>query len=391
RCARHVAPCFLGERLGELLDSEQLKVTVHKEALRLLGVFRPPGALELLEREWRREGLHRDVRIAAGHVARTALEDERAWRILDEIAASPDAELPYSLFDESARGMSAAQRRRYGLLLLKAAGAPDLRVRKAGFDKLARWPKGCEGEIAQAAAARLVDLEDGAEWKEALRALVKACRDCGASQALAGAVRTLVASPYREDWDAGAERDLPARQRLQWIADSLRLSSWTSLAALGPELGEVARALRADETLGLAAARLEVSAIDWNEVEAAAGVLERLADESGAGGWTGTLAADLVERLAGRHADWDPTIGARFSRRGAPGQQAEWDPTKVLAVCDRLSAREEPGALLGVALLGILGRRLSWGGELRQRLRKLRAHPSPRVRAAALGIWTCEE
>lgn len=368
RCARHVAPSCLGERLGELLDSEQLKVTVHKEALRLLGVFRPPGALELLEREWKREGLHRDVRIAAGHAARAAIEDERAWRILEEIAVSPDAELPYSLFDESALGFSPAQRRRYGLLLLKAAGHPDLRVRKAGFAALARWPAGCEQEIAQAAAARLVDLDDGAEWHEALGALVEACRDASASQALAGAVRALVASPHRDDWDAGAERDRPARQRLQRTASLLERLPRVELGAV---VGEVARALRADETLGLAAARLEVSAIDWNEVEAAAGVLERVADESGAGGWTRPLVTHLVEGFA------RPEVG--------------WEPAKALALCDRLSVREEPGALLGVALLGVIGRRLSWSGELRQRLRRLRAHPSTRVRAAALEIWTCEE
>ena len=66
------------DALAELLARPQLKVTVHKEALRLLGELATPRAIGLLQQTWQ-QPLHRDVRIAALHAAR----DPRSARGVD--------------------------------------------------------------------------------------------------------------------------------------------------------------------------------------------------------------------------------------------------------------------------------------------------------------------
>jgi hypothetical protein len=85
-----VAAFVSGERLLKemvaLLGRERIKVTVLKEALRLVGGVGGEEAARVVAQVWRREGLHRDGRIAALHAARSTPA------ALDAFWSAPDAD-----------------------------------------------------------------------------------------------------------------------------------------------------------------------------------------------------------------------------------------------------------------------------------------------------------
>jgi hypothetical protein len=97
RVASQVSGDTLAATLASLLGREKLKVTVHKEAVRLLGTFRSARSLALLRQQWDQPQLHRDVRIAVGHAARRLLDAEEAWMLLGAMARSPDTYVAASL------------------------------------------------------------------------------------------------------------------------------------------------------------------------------------------------------------------------------------------------------------------------------------------------------
>ncbi len=83
RAARFVRPSMLAETFRPVLVGERMKVTSRKEAARLLGVLRAPGASEVLAEAW--AGAHRDVRAAiTSAVSQHLLHEPASWALLQE-------------------------------------------------------------------------------------------------------------------------------------------------------------------------------------------------------------------------------------------------------------------------------------------------------------------
>ena len=93
RLARLIPRGAMVTALAGLLARPSLKVTVHKEVLRLLGQLATPLAANLLRATWATP-LHRDVRVAALHAARSLLSQADAWSLLAEAALDADPEGP---------------------------------------------------------------------------------------------------------------------------------------------------------------------------------------------------------------------------------------------------------------------------------------------------------
>ncbi|OAD20363.1 hypothetical protein THIOM_003942 [Candidatus Thiomargarita nelsonii] len=194
RCARLVEPAYLVTVLKELLSRDHLRVTVHKEAIRLLGTYASSASIPLLRTQWQRPSIHRDVQIAIGHAARNLLNHEEAWLFLEEMVQSEDIDITRSLCTQQPSALAEAARVRYARLLVKLTQHTEVQVRREAFIALKAWTVGVEAEIAAAAVSRIIDLENSPEWKSALEVLLTCCRDGAVTERLDEVVQAVIAT-----------------------------------------------------------------------------------------------------------------------------------------------------------------------------------------------------
>ncbi|WP_375771354.1 hypothetical protein NR798_10770 [Archangium gephyra] len=367
RVAKRVSPETLASTLGALLSREKLKVTVHKEALRLLGTFRSSRSMALLRQQWDRPQLHRDVRIAVGHAARQLLDEPAAWELLESMARSPDEHVATSLLDAPPWQLPLEARPRYAALVLQVSRHPELTVRRRAFMVLPGWSAGVEEQVAREAAGRVVDLTGGAEWHDAARALVEATRAGKAFEQVVACASRLVSEPLAPD--ATPERDVPARQRLRQLLQVLRELPRPVRVSLRARFDEVARVLARDASLWPDSAALRLASLEWREARAVSEVLRGLATETREEPlFARTLADGVATELEDASAGWTPEL--------------------LLEVADQVGA-ELP--LTAVKLVSVAGPRLHWREDAARRLRALRQHPGAAVRAAAYATVTAHE
>ncbi len=343
RAARYTPPALLAEKLGELLARERLKVTVHKEALRLLGVHRVSGASQALLSQWQRPELHRDVRIAVLHAARAIL-DETCWEIL-ALAANGQAEVARALLDQSPALLPQSARERYAELVIQVAGSHEPRVREAAYQALSQWAAGLEEPVARALSAAVLNLEIGAEWRLAAAGLVQVAGDGLALGVLSETARALQAHPFEPD--AESERDRPAWQRLRHLVALLSRLEWRKRKTLRSTLQGLVE--------GELGAWLRIASMPWPLVDP---------------GEVSDIALSAFEaELADSGFVWEE-----------PGQAYE-----------RLASGPPVWRRMAVRLVGAAGRRSGWEAEWRERLLTLRRDNDPHVRWEAGQLFTREE
>ena len=364
RVARFIPADTLAHSLVDLLSVDRpRKLTVRKEAIRLLGVHRTPRSLPALFELLARPDLPRDLAIAVGHAARNLLDDPRAIGLLAPLACSPDPDIARSVLGPSPAHLPAQARPAYARLVLATARHPDLKVRRAAYRVLATWSLGQEDEVAATLADVILDLERGAAWTDAAVALVAVCSEHGA--ALAPVARVLAALAARAD-DPGPDpaRDLPARQRLFAVVDALVARERPTRLALGTALAELAAQLPAPDLWPRAAA-LRLASLDL-ESPAADAPLRALAEDPLADVFLDDLVTALEHQAVASAA---PALLARAAAL----------PTSPVA------------ARLAVSLVEIAGDRLEWPAPAVAALAALRGHPDPRIRAAARAAFTRPE
>ncbi|WP_434387809.1 hypothetical protein [Melittangium boletus] len=367
RVARRVPPRVLNAALEAVLSRERLKVTVAKEALRLLGAFRTAHGLALLRRQWARPGLHRDVRIAMGHAARQWLDTPEAWELLEELARAPDPDMARSLLDASPMTLTPELRRRYLALLLQVSRHPDLDTRRRAFTALPAWAENEEEAVAREAAARVLDIAHGAEWTEALGALVGVMGEARAFEQVKTCVARLVSA--EPSANATPERDVPERQRLLRLCGALEQRPRSERLELRPHLDAVAQELAREPTLWEQGVALRLAGLPWND------------------------AADNVRTLLelAAHVDAEPYQALLLSGLMTQVLEAAKDecvPEVLLETAAGVQARWPLGA---VALVARAGERLHWREDAAEALRALRRHPHAFVRSVALAVFTAPE
>ncbi len=374
RCARRIAPRQMLQVLRHLLQRDRLKVTVHKEIVRLLGENRAPGAMAALAAAWDRGELHRDVRIAFAHAARRRIERPEVWAMLETLAGASDAQVARSLLEAGSGALPIAQRPRYARLLLRVAGHPDAELAAEAFRALADWTEGVEEAVIDAACRAIADLEGGVVWQGTLEALLAAVRGGAGGDALKALARALRTAPVPDAHDAGAERDRPARRRLTRLVGRLVELSPADRGRLRSQLLGLAAELAEDPTLWPAAARLEIGAIDWRRPREAAAALTELIAR------TDRASRHFLPRIPGEVASVlrrDPEC---------------WQPADAEALLAIVDATDSPPARhLEMAVLKAAADRTGWLEPLASRLRALRRHPDVGVRTDALDLATCPE
>ena len=369
RLARLIPEPTLLETLDALLARPKLKITVQKEALRLLGASRSDRAVATVTTQWRRPDLHRDVRIACLHAARQWLDREAGWTLLAEAPVCEES-VALSLLDPNPAFMDARHRPRYRALLLRLATHSEARVRKTLFTTFGAhrpggldWVSGGEESVAAAAAACLCDPCEVTAWPAAALTLAAISHAPTATDRLLTVVVTLRDRALAEPLDVveGAPCDLPAHARLRALCERLhgvpewqgraRRSTW---AALAP-------ALLAALPFWHEGATLATLALDWKK--------------------PANVASHLVALLETRPTPdfrLEPVVDAalQWLGRGTPADLGE--------IALALAAQTERAARsVAVTLVARAGHRAHWPAPLRTALARLRADPDPHVAQAA--------
>jgi len=360
RCARYTPPSQLAAILGHAL-AQAPKVTVRKEAARLLSALRPPGAVEELVAAWHRDGQHRDVRAAVAAALRARLDDPRSWAVL-EAAAREERHAAESLLDAVPFQLAERDRQRYAVLVSRLTSHPEPEVVRRAYAALAAWTPWAPQGAARIAAG-VTDLAEGPTWRYAA--------DCALAPAawhalpdLLPQLATTLLQLARSDPDAEPLRDLPARQRLGYLVEGVCGAAEAARRQPAPVRRMIA-VLAAEPTFAAAAARLSAALL-----------------------WPGSGFVDDLHALADLLAD-RPCTASEVDRHGAVSR---WEPADVAPGVDALAGRgDAAGGLLAVALTRVAGERAGWPPEWRQRLRGLRRHPVPEVRQAALATFTASE
>ncbi|CAH1221913.1 HEAT repeat domain-containing protein [Paenibacillus sp. JJ-223] len=373
RCMRRVSPVLLTSLLSDLLNREKLKITVRKEAIRLLGAYKSSESMTLLIREYEKPNVHKDVVIAIGHAARQCLDDERSWTMLGTMASSPQRDIARSLLNQHSGELPEKDRPRYLQLITEIADHDDAVVAKAAFQTMSLWVNGNEETIAASAGKAIIDLEDNARWKTALDTLIAACRDGKVNDQVIGVGRQLADTETKAEWNAAAERDVPERQRLLALVDRLAALPQNARRVLIPLYLGMIDVLKSKETMKPAVIKLYLAVVEWNQADK----------------------ADVRLEPVIQMADTHPHLldyAYRQITQAVNASKAYWRPETILDLVDRLRARQSFAAqYIGLSLLKAAGTALLWDEACADRLRAYRNHEHEAIRLSALDIWTVLE
>ncbi|WJK38044.1 hypothetical protein O7608_16055 [Solwaraspora sp. WMMA2056] len=385
RTARLVAPSTLVATLTDVALGTG-KVTSRKQALRLLARYGPPEAFDVVSAAYRRVDQHPDVRAAAVAAARQRPDVPASWAILAGAAGvgRPDSAAPSrgevsALLDAAPSTIAESDRPRYAALVVAATGNPDPEAARLAWVALPVWARWAP-DLTGLTVTALTDLDDPYRWASAMQVVIRlldgatAAAD-GSPQAgdrspLVVAVAALARLDRVDDRPGDPAGDRPARRRLDRIVDAA--ARWCRDA--DPQTDRTAVRAAARTLAGFADLTPQTARLLAHLVPLAAPTATPVVAELAA-------LADLVADrpvLAGRLAE---TLTDQVRRA-----EGSWEPAVLTAVVGALADRGDlAGGLFAVALVRA-GDRYGWSTPWRSPLHRLRRHPEPDVRSAALDI-----
>jgi hypothetical protein len=360
RLARLVPRDRFVDALAELLARPRLKVTVHKEALRLLGELATPRAMGILRQTWQ-QPLHRDVRIAALHAARAILGEPEAWPLLDSAARDESPDVARAVVEVPLGNIAEPYRARYLQMMLAVADHGSPIARAALFEALAReWsladPTGAVTVAAKVIAR--VDLLD--PWVSAVKVVAEGGRSLATHGRIIELVDGLVAAADLEIAPAG-ERDRLAHRRLSGTLEALARDRHPSTAVL---LGALAERLLARPDWWSDGARLRVAATPKDRLGA-------------------MILALLAEAPSPRC-----TRAVEQAARAAAAMPARDWACDVAERCVTALAEGPPAArTIATGWVAELGPRWGWSTAWTSLLQRLREDSDLDVRTSAREVW----
>jgi len=370
RAARYVRPSLLPGLLQPVLAGAGAKVTSRKEAVRLLGELRAPGAGAVLTETW--PSAHRDVRASiASTVSQYLLYDPAAWAVLEQ-AVHDSVATAVVLTQRSAYDVPLDYRSRYADLLIAVTTRSEPEVVGPALLALRQWAR-----YNRAAARVCADFVCNLTirnriWGDAITALVGivATNPADGLDELVDVVRLLVRLEDDPDLpNAAADRDHPAFQRLSVLVQRLTTQLGGRSEQVRQLLKQVADELTGDDFLDL---RLQLVATALQ---------------------TSRLAAELADlRSIVNNQPIAAMTAADLLRNRLAATESTWTPADLLDIANSLTQTDDlPSGLLAHALISTAAPRAGWPLPWRQVLVALRNHPSPDIRRQAVSLTPTPE
>ncbi|QPP05627.1 hypothetical protein G4Z16_03595 [Streptomyces bathyalis] len=347
-------------------------VAGHKAAVRLAVECLPLAeAAELLLKVYSLPGQHPDVKAACVTCAPRLLDDDRAWELV-ESAAQGVPVLRHALLRARPLDLPERHRERYAGMISGLCHADDRGVTEAVYSSLADWALWAPDAAAVLSSA-VTDLGNRGTWRQAAEGLIELVITLpGTGRTLEQVLSGLIAADSAPDTpDARADRDRPARRRVEHLALTLGECAKKRGVARRPA-GRTGVLLAGHEEFVPIAARLLCSAV----------TLESDAE---------TLGRQL-RGIAGLHTHrpglaWRTAEELRRSLR--PVQRPSETRERLLPVAQELADDGGTAAgLLAVTLAAAVNPASGWAEPWRDLLRSMRRHDVPDVRAAALDLET---
>jgi hypothetical protein len=361
RCARFVPPDQLGDALRPVLAGA--KVTVRKEAVRLLAAHRVAEAPHLLGEAWARPEQHRDVRRAVAAATRYLLDHEGSWDLLR--AAGADPATATAVLEIAPGEIAVGLRARFADVVAFVAESSDPDIARAGLAAMPRWAQWSGRSGLEVTVRHVVDLAGTSTWRVAIDALIAGCDALDDPEAVLAAAEGLIERLGAEF----ADRDQPALQRLLELARRLqhRLAGPDGLHPAAVRLADRIAQLAPASAIALAAAALR-----WEDEAALLAEVHHIAGLAG-----GPLLAS------------------------AAGAGVAGNLSRVLTRIDSLRLQRLARALIdagtlatvmiGLEIIRVAGPPAGWREPWRSWLHELRAHADPDVRTVATGTFTAPE
>ncbi|WP_010249366.1 hypothetical protein [Acetivibrio cellulolyticus] len=373
KCARFVNPDLLSSKLNELLSRDNLKITVRKEAIRLVGAYKSINSLSLLMGELKKANPHKDVLIAVGHAARQLLDNKDAWCVLNELASSSQIDVARSLLYQQPDQLQEDFRTRYLELIIRVANYNEADVRKEAFSYMKQWINRNEETVANAALAAITDLECSSVWNAATDTLIEACCDGKVNEVVINVFKDLVNVDIIEEYNANAQRDLPHRQRLMKLVSKLTSLPSSTRLNLVPLYKGIIECFSKEKTLKNALIKVHVASIDWNDVENSIIILN-----------------NIVNCII----DYPHLINNAYNEvlQNLKDNKGYWEPETLLKIVDMIwhkGCRE--AQYISLALLEVAGSTLFWHQDCGNRLKLYRNYNDVMICTRALDIWTAIE
>ncbi|MBH5317509.1 HEAT repeat domain-containing protein [Paenibacillus sp. GSMTC-2017] len=373
RCIRRVNPVMLTAMLKQLLNQDKLKITVRKEAIRLLGAYRSSESIPLLINEFEKTNVHKDVVIAIGHAARQLLDDERSWKIVNEIASSPQSDIATSLLSQHPSELPVHYRTRYLEIIIKLASHADQSVGVYALNMMRNWANGNEQTIAITTAKAMLDFDDSVRWNGAMNTLLDTCRDGEVNESVIAVFKQLASVPIRDDWNANAKRDMPHRQRLLRFVGRLTYLPKNTRLNLAPLFMGIIECLESNETLKHVVMDMKIAVIDWNNAPETVVYLNRIANCISN---QPHLLGDAYKMVA--KDIWD--------------SKSDLNLETLLEIIDVIWTDGCSGSqFMALSILEFAGNQLLWSPECTRLLKLYRNHTNMGISSCALDIWTARE